>query len=100
MTGARRGIRYFVEKFHEHPAITSSAYAEGLIDSWKEGESDLFPFLLVQADQDDLKEVKKDCRCKADPEFSKIVSDALSKAEPAGGRHKKRESSQACHRDN
>ena len=30
--GAWRGIKYIVEEFHEHPAITSERYADGLID--------------------------------------------------------------------
>ena len=29
--GALRGIKYIVEEFHEHPAITSERYANGLI---------------------------------------------------------------------
>ena len=33
--GASRGIKYIVEEFHEHPAITSERYADGLIESWK-----------------------------------------------------------------
>ena len=33
--GAWRGIKHFVEEFHEHPAITSERYADGLIESWK-----------------------------------------------------------------
>ena len=32
--GAIRGIKNIVEEFHEHPAITSERYAEGLIESW------------------------------------------------------------------
>ena len=38
--GAVRGIKDIVEKFHEHPAITSEEYADGLIDSWKNDKSD------------------------------------------------------------
>ena len=35
-------------------------YANGLIDSWKDDKSKtVFPFLLAQADQGDLEEVKK-----------------------------------------
>ena len=55
-----RGIKYIVEEFHEHPAITSEEYANGLIDSWKKDKSKtVFPFLLAQADQGDLEKVKK-----------------------------------------
>ena len=58
--GALRGIKYIVEEFHEHPAITSERYADGLVDSWKDDKSKIvFPFLLTQADQGDLEEVKK-----------------------------------------
>ena len=28
--GAKRGIKYVVERFHEHPAITSQWYVHGL----------------------------------------------------------------------
>ena len=34
-------------------------YANGLIDSWNNDKLTVFPFLLAQADQDDLKEVKQ-----------------------------------------
>ena len=57
--GAWRGIKYFVEEFHEHPAITSEEYAYGLIYSWENDKSKTFPFLLTQADQGDLEKVKK-----------------------------------------
>ena len=59
--GAQRGIKDIVEKFHEHPAITSWKYAEGLIDSWEHDNSNMivFPFLLAQADQGDLEEAKQ-----------------------------------------
>ena len=33
--GACKGIKYIVEEFHEHPAITSKEYADGLIESWE-----------------------------------------------------------------
>ena len=57
--GAGRGIKDIVEEFHEHPAITSREYANGLIDSWNNDKLTVFPFLLAQADQGDLEEVKK-----------------------------------------
>ena len=44
----------------------------------------IFPFLLAQADQGDLEEVKKCDEYKEDPEFRKAIDDAFSKAEPAG----------------
>ena len=37
--GAWRGIKDIVEEFHEHPAITSERYADGLIDSWENDNS-------------------------------------------------------------
>ena len=85
--GAWRGIKYIVEEFHEHPAITPELYADGLIDSWKYDKSNTFPFLLDQADQGDLEKVKRDDKYKKDPEFSKAIDDAISKAGPAGTRH-------------
>ena len=49
-----------MEEFHDHPAITSEEYADGLIRSWENDKSKIvFPFLLSQADQGDLEEVKK-----------------------------------------
>ena len=63
--GAWRGIKHIVEEFHEHPAITSEIYANGLINSWKYDKSKIaFPFLLAQADQGDLEKVKKDDKYK------------------------------------
>ena len=85
--GAMRGIKYFVEEFHEHPAITSEEYAIGLIVSWEYDKSKMvFPFLLTQADQGDLEKVKENDRYKKDPEFRKAIDDAFSKAKPAGSR--------------
>ena len=58
--GAERGIKYIVEELHEHPAITPEIYAGGLVFSWRDGmPNTVFPFLLDQADQDDLKETMK-----------------------------------------
>ena len=57
--GAWRGIKYIVEEFHEHPTITSEEYANGLIRSWEMIIRRHFLFLLTQADQGDLEEVKK-----------------------------------------
>ena len=34
-----RGIKDIVEKLHEHPAITSERYANGLIVSWENDKS-------------------------------------------------------------
>ena len=58
--GASRGIKDIVEEFHEHPAITSKEYADGLIGSWdNDKSSQSFTFLLAQADQSDLAEAKQ-----------------------------------------
>ena len=85
--GAERGIKYFVEEFHEHFAITSDEYAYGLIRSWTYDESKIaFPFLLSQADQGDLEEIKEHGIYKENQEFRKAIDDAFSKAEPAGSR--------------
>ena len=87
-SGAWRGIKYIVEEFHEHPAITPKWYGYGLITSWENDKSKMvFPFLLAQADQGDLEEVKKFHKYKNDPEFSKGIDDAFPRAEPAGSRH-------------
>jgi hypothetical protein len=49
------GIMESVKESHEHPAITSEEDADGLIASWKHDKSKIdFPFLLPQADKDDL----------------------------------------------
>ena len=79
--GTLRGIKDIVEKFHEHPAITSERYAIGLIVSWKDGNSKkvVVPFLLTQADQGDLKEVKKYGEYEEYPEFRKAIDDAFQK---------------------
>ena len=49
----------------------------------------VFPFLLAQADQGDLEEVKKCGKYKEDQEFRKAIDDAFPKAEPAGARHER-----------
>ena len=64
-------------------------YANGLIDSWNNDKLTVFPFLLAQADQGDLEEVKKDDEYKEDQEFRKAIDDAFPKAGPAGERHER-----------
>ena len=64
-SGAFKGVKYIVEKLHEHPAITSKDYAEGLIESWRHDRSRMvFPILLARADQGDLKEVEENDKYK------------------------------------
>ena len=45
--GAWRGIKDIVEEFHEHPAITSERYADGLIESW---EYDKLKYISISTD--------------------------------------------------
>jgi len=86
--GAERGVKDIVEKSHEHSAITPEIYANGLIKAWNRDKSKIvFSFLLSQADQGDLEEVKKSYKYKNDPKFSKVIDDAFPRAEPAGSRH-------------
>jgi hypothetical protein len=85
--GAYRGIKNIVEELHEHTAITSGRYANGLIESWRNDRLKTFPFLLAQADQGDLEQVKKDYKYKNDPEFRKVIDEAFSGAGLAGARH-------------
>jgi len=90
-SGVWKGIKDIVEKFHEHPAITSKEYAYGLIQLWQFKDLEFFQFLLDQADQGDLEKVKQDdfYKNKRVPEFCKAIDDAFSNAEPAGSRHRR-----------
>jgi hypothetical protein len=85
--GESRDIKEIVEKFCDHPAITSGGYAYVLNNSWENNKLKTFPFLLDQADQGDLEEVKERDKYKEDQEFSKVIDDAFPRAEPAGSRH-------------
>ena len=59
-SGSYHGNKPIVERFHDHPAVTSEDYAEGLINSGDRSTQDpIFIFLLGEADQDDLNAVKK-----------------------------------------
>jgi len=87
-SGAWKGSKYIVEKFHEHPAITPERYAKGLIDSWEEYKlNPTFSFLLSQADQGDLEKVKKYAQYEQGLKLRKAIDDAFPRAEPAGARH-------------
>ena len=70
-----------MERFHEHATITSERYAYGLIDSWKYDKLNTFPFILTQADQGDLEEIKKRGIYKKDQEFSKAIDDAVKNSQ-------------------
>ena len=49
-----------MERFYDHPAVTSEDYADGLINSGgRSTQNPIFIFLLGEADQDDLIAVKK-----------------------------------------
>ena len=77
-----------VEVYHEHPAITSREYANGLYYSWNDGKlNQVFLFLLKQADQRDLEEAKKQHGHENHPEFRQAIDKALETAPPAGSRH-------------
>ena len=59
-SGSYHGNKSIVERFHDHPAVTSEDYAHGLINSGIEStQNPIFIFLLGEADQDDLNAVKK-----------------------------------------
>lgn len=85
--GALYGIEYFIGKFHEHPAVTSERYAQGLVISWKKENLAVFQFILAQADQDDLKQTKKDYGRVGDLKFRRAIKEAMEKAPPIGTRH-------------
>ena len=73
-------------KFYGHPAITSRGYADGLTNSWNNHKLTVFPFLLAQADQGDLKEAKQRWEYDNYQEFRKAIDDAYPNAGPAGER--------------
>ena len=87
--GAGNGIKSIVERFHEHPAITSRSYAYRLSNSWDKNKLTIFQFLLAQADQSDLKEVKQTWEYKKDQEFRKAIDGAFPKPRPAVPRHER-----------
>jgi len=88
--GAWRGIKGIVEKFHEHPAITSKEYADGLSVSWEKDNLNItFPFLLTQADQGDLEEARRLRRYDENQTFRDDIDGAFSEAEPAGSRYRR-----------
>jgi len=87
--GSSSGIKSIVERFYDHPVVTSDVYADGLIYSGKESTQDpIFNFLLGEADQGDLIAVKKHPWYKYNTsyEFKKVIEDALLTAKPSGTR--------------
>jgi hypothetical protein len=86
--GALRGIQYFVEEFCHHPAITSERYADGLVQGWTgDTLNPVFSFLLSQADQGDLEEIKERGKHMEDQEFRKAIDGTMKTAPLAGTRH-------------
>jgi hypothetical protein len=77
--GAWRGIKDIVERLHEHTVITSEEYANGLIVSWEYDNSSIaFPFLLSQADKDDLVEATKAELYNQDEKLRSAIDGAIS----------------------
>ena len=87
LEGARRGKQEIVELYCEHPAVTSEKYAMGLYLSWNNGEpNQVFPFLLKQADQDDLEAAKKRIEYWLFSTFCQAIDDVFKLVPPAGAR--------------
>jgi len=87
--GSLEGNKSIVERFYDHPAVTSKDYAVGLTASvCKSTQGPIFTFLLGEADQDDLNAVKRDPNYKYNTsyEFKKVIEDALLTAKPGGTR--------------
>jgi hypothetical protein len=78
MSGAWGGIKNIVERLHEHSAITFKEYVNGLRLSWNNDKSEVFRFLLDQADKDDLVEAKRTNRYNQDEKFRKAIDEATS----------------------
>jgi hypothetical protein len=76
--GAWRGIKNIVERLHEHSAIASKEYAKGLVCSWEYDKSDVFQFLLDQADGDDLVEATKAELYKGNEKLREAIDKATS----------------------
>ena len=87
--GVERGINDIVEEFHEHPAITSERYANGLIRFLESnGKMGIFHiFVGLRLIKVILKEAKKHDKYKHLIQNSVKPLMELSKAEPAGARH-------------
>jgi len=86
-----------VERFYDHPAVTSGDYAHVLlVFRFRYAEDPIFTFLLGEADQDDLdavvriwekwKKLKWEKYDELDAEFTKTIEDALLTAKPGGTR--------------
>lgn len=86
--GSYYGNKSIVDRFHDHPAVTSEDYAQGLIYSGEESTQDpVFNFLLGEADQGDLNAVKMHNQHEhKSGEFKKKIEDALLIAKPGGTR--------------
>ena len=86
--GSYHGDKSIVERFYDHPAVTSKEYADGLLNSGRyDTQKPIFTLLLGEADQDDLNAVKKHWDYKSESkEFKKVIEDALLTAKPGGDR--------------
>jgi len=87
-----------VERFYDHPAVTSEVFAKGLISSgFQSIQEPIFAFLLAEADQDDLIAVKKDAHYKYSTSegFKKVIDKALLIAKPGGTRFTHRDPQRA-----
>jgi len=88
ISGSNHRNKPIVERFHDHHAVTSEVYAQGVIYSgrWSTRNPN-FIFLLGGADQDDLNAVKKHWEYKQiSDEFKKAIEGALLTAKPDGAR--------------
>ena len=84
----KRGNQAIVGVYCEHPAITSREYADGLYDSWNDGEpNQVFPFLLERADQGDLDMAKERFVHEDFKQFRQAIDKAPESVPPAGSRH-------------
>lgn len=88
ISGSSDGNKLIVDRYYDHPAITSEYYAWGLINSGRNpARNPAFIFLLGNADMDDLIAAKKDTVYTYNPdEFKKAIEDALLIAKPSGYR--------------
>ena len=82
----RYGVQGIVEEFHEHPAITSKKYGDGLARAWGYDKSAVFSFLLFRADKCDLMKTQDSWCYESCARFRKIIDHVLETAAPPGTR--------------
>ena len=78
----------WVERFFDHPAVTSEVYVHGLVCSGDDNAQDpVFKWLLAEADRADLQTIQSDeYYADRNTEFHDAVEQALRTASPAGSR--------------